>query len=74
MTAYKELKLILGDEWCVDGVTPEGETVLLEYGDSYLDEDGNTVTTIKETVFQKNGWTRIHIYHPDETIEELFEK
>lgn len=62
---YKEIKAkTKGVDLPATTVNEDGENVIINCVD-----DCYRVTTL-----QKNGWYRTNIYHPDGTIEELYDR
>lgn len=58
------------DDLPLSASTEDGERCLVE-----AIKDGDTGDIIwKISTFQKNGWTRIHFYYKDGSVEETYEK
>lgn len=65
MMKYKEIKAkTKGIDLPATAVNEDGDNVIIDCID-----DCYRVTTL-----QKNGWYRTNIFHPDGTIEELYDR
>lgn len=66
---FKELEEIAkGKALPLLGRNQDGEAFILE-GGSYIDGK-----CFKLTTAQNNGWCRIHLYHEDGRVEEMYER
>lgn len=62
---YKEIEAkVRGIDLPATAVNEDGDNVIIDCAD-----DCYRVTTL-----QKNGWYRTNIFHPDGTIEELYDR
>lgn len=62
---YKEIEAkVKGVDLPATAVNENGDNVIIDYVDGCY----------KVATLQKNGWCKTNIFHPDGTIEELYER